>query len=225
MSLRFRFFLPLLLCGGMLIGYVYWQWLPELSSVVERQDEQQLAQKLTAIGEDFLALRARQGSESAWRFLERLAAQNRNWVRIELLDDSGRVVYRADGPARPATRGAYSVRRTLQKTGWPTDVLVLTVDADGRRQALAGVSQHLLGGLFIILLALAALIALVVELSVRRPLTQLATSAARLTQGDFTTLLPRAQTGEMSVLISRFKSIRDAMQRYQSDLSFQRTIR
>lgn len=73
----------------------------------------------------------------------------------------------------------------------------------------------------VLVFAIAAVMGL--EFAVRRPIGRLSQASARLAAGDFQASLPPAGTDDLGVLARAFDTMREAIKRYQEDLSFQAT--
>ena len=84
--------------------------------------------------------------------------------------------------------------------------------------------QQGFGHVFVgIVLAFAAAAAIGLEFAIRRPIAHLSQASARLAAGDFQAPLPAAGTDELGVLARAFDTMREAIKRYQEDLSFRAT--
>ncbi len=217
MSLRLKFILPLLLLSAAALLYVHLRGPGDPGAPFSGAHA--TAPELAAVLGELSALAAASEWGRAQRALSELQASRPGWLSVELLDARGRAVQRAGGGALP--EAVYTLRRPLVHAQRQVGTLVLTLNASTHTPRW-GLGHPLLF-LGVVLFAFIVVSVLALELGVRRPLRQLARAAARLTQGDFTVPLPRVGAGEVSALARSFDSVREAMRRYQSDLSFQAT--
>lgn len=217
MGLRLKFILPLLFFAAVALLYVHVRGAGEPGAPFDGAHAS--TPELAAALDELSALAAASEWGRAQRALSELLVSRPGWLSAELLDARGRSIQRAGGGAMPAA--VYAWRRPLVHAQRQVGTLVLTLDAS-TDTALPGLGHPLLF-LGVVLFAFIVVSALALELGVRRPLRRLARAATRLAQGDFTVPLPRVGAGEVDALARSFDSVREAMRRYQSDLSFQAT--
>ncbi len=221
MGLRVRFLLPVaLFCLGVL-AYAAIDGLSQVSLLMEVDRERASASRLSGRTEQLAALVATGDWGRARRALNELAAETPQWINVELLDARGGVIVRAGRSAAPDS--AVSVRRhRLEYAGKQTGTLVVTAAASAEALGQGAWPAYTFGALSVLLLVFVLVSASALEFGVRRPLRRLTHAVRRLAQGDFQVPLPRAG-GSLGELVGALGSIREAIRRYQSDLSFQST--
>ncbi|MFQ5994444.1 MAG: EAL domain-containing protein [Acidiferrobacterales bacterium] len=224
MSLRLKLFLPLLVFGVLLTAYVNVHWLPQITAILEQEHKQQMLGHLRSLAEDVVSMLATNKHDTVKNTLNRGLKENRDWAAIELLDGHGKRLYPSEQTQRPSNTSAqYTLEQSISGAGGSLGLLRVTVDTSDTMTAVANLQQYFLIAFVLIVLVFTVAIAITLEMVVSRPVKQLSEASARLAKGDFRTPLPRPGTDEMGTLITTFRSMRDAIQRYQSDLSFQAT--
>ncbi len=224
MSLRLKLFLPLLLLGVLLVAYVNVSWLPQFASLVDKEYKQQLVWRLPNIAEDLAPLLRKGKRITVYRNLDSLLQNNAEWIDIELFDTKGKRIYPKQR-RHPSGKSAkvYTFTQPITSSGRSLGSLVLTLDATERLAAIGNLQRNFLISFVIILLVFTVVTVITLELGVTRPVKRLWAASARLAQGDFQASLPKPGKDEVGALVRTFTSMRDAIQRYQSDLSFEAT--
>ncbi|MFQ6022829.1 MAG: EAL domain-containing protein [Acidiferrobacterales bacterium] len=224
MSLRLKLLVPLLAFGVLLPVYVNTSWLPQLADFLEREYRQQLVGNLGGIAKKVAPLLAQGKRRSVYKNLDDLLESNSHWVSIQLLDAHGKRLYPRK-ISSPSTNShvIYRFEQPISVSGRALGQLMLAVDATEKLATIADLQRYFLVGFVLIVAVFTGATAFAMEFGVARPVKQLSEASARLAQGDFQAPLPKAGTDEVGVLVSTFTSMRDAIQRYESDLSFQAT--
>ncbi|MEE8625258.1 MAG: EAL domain-containing protein [Acidiferrobacterales bacterium] len=225
MSLRAKLFLPLIVISMLVIAYVNISWLPQFTDFAEARHKQQLIERIDAIGQNMALLLAKGQRRSVYDSLGKLLLNNSEWRGVRLLDTNGKPLYRKETKTKklPQSDAVYTLRQPVSHAGKPLGALLVTVDTTERLRAVHELQRYSIWVFLVILLILTVTIAVIFELVIRRPIKALSTASARLAKGDFETPLPEPGADEMGTLVSTFTSMRDAIQRFQSDLSFQST--
>ncbi len=225
MSLRVKLFLPLIVISMLMIAYVNISWLPQFTDFAEARHKQQLMERIDAIGQNMAPLLAKGQRRSVYDRLGKLLLDNSEWRGVRLFDTNGKLLYRKETKTKrlPQSDAVYTLRQPVNHAGKPLGALLVTVDTTERLRAVHELQQYSIWVFLVILLILAVTIAVIFELVIRRPINALSTASARLANGNFETPLPEPGADEMGTLVSTFTSMRDAIQRYQSDLSFHAT--
>jgi diguanylate cyclase (GGDEF)-like protein len=224
MSLRLKLFIPLIVFGIALAAYVNIGWLPQFTNVAEKEYEEQLSGQLRGVAEGIALLIAGNKLQRAFEMLDTVVDENPDWITVKLVDARGNRWYAAKG-AGIATNNLdpYTVMQPIRAAGRSLGSLVLTVDSATKLGAVRSLQRYFLIAFIVMMLIFILAIALTLELVVRRPVRQLSDASEKMARGNFVTPLPKPGRDEVGVLISAFSSMRDAIQRYQTDLSFQTT--
>lgn len=224
MSLRLKLFIPLIFFGIALTAYVNIGWLPQITNVVEKEYEEQLSGQLRGVAEGIALLIAANELQRAFEMLDTVVDENPDWITVELVDAQGNRWYAARG-AGIATNSLdpYTVMQPVRAADRSLGSLVITVDRATKLGAVRSLQRYFPVAFMIVMLIFILSIALTLELVVRRPVRRLSEAFEKMARGDFRAALPKPGSDEVGVLISVFSSMRDAIQRYQTDLSFQTT--
>ncbi len=221
MGLRSRFFVPVALFCAAVLAYASVDGMSQLSRLLEADRERASVSGLSGVTGELAAFAAKHDWDRARGALNELVARTPQWLNIELLDTRGRATVRA-GRDLASDSAVYVRRHRLEHAGNPVGTLVLTTAAGAEALGPGAWRGQSFAFLAALLLLFALVSACALEFGVRRPLRRLGRAAGRLAQGDFEAPLPRGG-GELRELAGAFGSIREAMRRYQSDLSFQST--
>ncbi|MFQ5935542.1 MAG: EAL domain-containing protein [Acidiferrobacterales bacterium] len=224
MSLRFKLFLPLVIFGIAVVGFMNVHWLPQVARFVETQHKVELSKQLGTVAEDLAPLLAAKKTSTAFRRLDKWVENQPEWLSVELVDATGKHLYAARAKeGHVKARFSYTLQRPLTNSSRATGKLILRVDASSTLGAISTMESDLWGGFVLVLLILTLMMAVALELGIRAPVKRLSEASARLARGDLRAPLPRAGGDELGILVKTFISMRDAIQRFQSDLSFQAT--
>ncbi len=224
MSLRTKLLLPLFVFAIVLTGYVNISWLPQFTDLVEKEYKQKLAWRLGDLAERIAPLLARNQLRRAFQKLDVVVDENQEWLKVELRDARGRRRYTAQTGGTTMNRpGLDTVEQIVGIPGSALGSLVLTVDSTSRLGGVRSLQRYFVVGLIVMMLIFILTIVLTLELVVRRPVRRLSEASEKMAKGDFATPLPNPGRDELGALITTFGSMRDAIKRYQSDLSFQAT--
>lgn len=225
MSMRIKLFGPVLLLSLGILTYVNAYWLPQIARLMESEQQQQLQRRLAMVAEGVTPLLVNGQTGAATRKLDAWARQNGASVRVELRDASGETLYVAGLKDRRALTDdpAHTFRQPVVSAGRTMGELVLHVDASDTGGDTRDSQQHFVYVFVGIVLALAIAAAIGLEFAIRRPIGRLSQASVRLAAGDVEAPLPPAGTDELGVLARAFETMREAIKRYQEDLSFQAT--
>lgn len=224
MSLRLKLFLPLLIFSVLLTAYVNVSWLPQFANFVEKEYKQQLVLHLNSLAEGLAPLLSKRNLGGVYKKLDSVLKENPDWAGIQLFDARGKRLYpRAAPDTTTKKQTQYTLQQTVTTSGRSLGLLMLTVDSSETVKGLGELQHYFLAVFLIFAFVFTVATAITLEWVIRRPVKQLSEASARLAQGDFHTPLPRPGTDEIGALVSAFTTMRDAMQRYQSDLSYQAT--
>ncbi len=94
--------------------------------------------------------------------------------------------------------------------------LGLAVDISNDISEIQLLEQSFLIALLFLLIALGAVIAILIELIVSRPIHKLAIASDNVSKGEYSVQLPNVSADEVGNLVESFKSMRDALQIYNS---------
>jgi sigma-B regulation protein RsbU (phosphoserine phosphatase) len=110
---------------------------------------------------------------------------------------------------------------SLSRPGWSTVMLVDEAEASGRLRQLRSV----LTGLFVLVLAAAALLAVLSMRQATRPLTDVARSMQRVAGGDLSIRVRDAYSGELGQLASTFNTMVEEVSRARDELQRTEALR
>ncbi|MFC1673355.1 ATP-binding protein [Pseudomonadota bacterium] len=220
MSLRLKIIALLLAFAAIVGAYLAFVWGPEV--------EDRVALRLKAVTESHLdtAVEALipfliQGEyASVNESLEALQARNPEWTQVELYSWNGMRIYPLGATAAPivADQNLQQFEREISFQGSGLGRMVVMADL---RPALNERRDEVLNLAWVLaaVFALALVGAYVMlEIMVRRPLSQLGAAASELASGDFNAHLPKAARDEIGALTKTFADMRESLQNAQSAL-------
>ncbi len=219
MKLRAKLFLPLALLYGVLVAYLYLSWLP---SAVEYQSQvfRRLQQReLKTLGEGLIPMIVAGQLGDIHDTLDALRQENPEWLGVELVDARGRQIYPLPGTMVPAAdRDSDRIESDLTLDKNPVGILRVVVSRGPLIASVRNAQAALIAVLAAATLGCFLLIALVLDLTVRRPVAHLADAARDLAAGRFDSHLPRPGRDEIGELVGTFGAMRDEVSRYQASL-------
>ena len=111
MGMRIKLFIPLLLFGVATLTYVGTVWLPQLSQLMQQQ-------RLVAVAEEVAPLMASGRTGVAARKLAPLMREDDGWLRLELRNASGQMLYATPTRVQRAPRdtAVRTLRQPLTRT-------------------------------------------------------------------------------------------------------------
>ncbi|BCB26244.1 hypothetical protein SKTS_11300 [Sulfurimicrobium lacus] len=222
MSLRAKLLYPLLLIGLLIGIYLYAIWVPRTLANDEAAHFRAVDQHLDSVVEAMIPLLLGSQLDIVHENLNALKAKNPAWVDIRLVNAEGKQLYPLASSAKQSGQLTSPGVRTLEKKirYLDTDLGTLVARVDlapslaNTRQEIRELSLTLLG----VMAALMVTIIATTEITVGRPLRQLAKASVRLARMDFDTPLPKAGPDEVGKLVSSFASMRNELQNYNSSL-------
>jgi diguanylate cyclase (GGDEF)-like protein len=224
MGMRIKLFTPVLLLSVGIVIYVNAFWLPQIVRLTESEQQQQLQRRLAVVAESITPLLANGQTSAAAGKLDAWARENGVSLGVELRNASGQTLYVTGPKDRKALTDdtAHTFRQPVVSAGRTMGELMLHVDANGTTN-INDRQQYFLYVFVGVVLAFAIAATIGLELAIRRPIGRLSQASARLAAGDFQAPLPPAGADELGVLARAFDTMREAIKRYQEDLSFQAT--
>lgn len=222
MSLRAKLLFPLLLIGLLIGAYLYGFWIPRTLSNNEAAHLRAVDQHLDSVVEGMIPLLLGSQLDIVHENLNALKNKNPAWVDFKLINAEGKQLYPLATSPGPSNQTLSPDVRTLQKKirYLDTDLGTLTARVD-LSSSLANTRQEIRELAFILLSVLAILMTTIIsttEITVGKPLRQLAKASVRLAKMDFDTPLPKAGPDEVGDLVSSFASMRNELQNYNSSL-------
>lgn len=222
MSLRSKLLFPLLLIGLLIGAYLYGLWIPRTLSNGEAAHLRAVDQHLDSVVEGMIPLLLGSQLDIVHENLNALKANHPAWVDFKLTNAEDRQLYPLATQSAPSVQTTAPDVRTLKKKihylGTDLGTLIARVDLApslaNTRQEVRELSFILLGVLLILMLTIIA----TTEITVGKPLRQLAQASIRLARMDFDTPLPPARPDEVGDLVSSFAAMRNELQNYNSSL-------
>ncbi len=219
MKLRVKLFLPLLLASVLFTGYLYWVWMPQSIEHDEQQHAGAVAQHLETLAEGLVPLLLEDQLANIYDNLEAFLNKNPDWLAIQLRNENGQLLYPI-GLAEPLVieSDARFFGENIRFLDTELGEIKLWVDFATYLDTTRTEHLQLSATLLAFLCTFLVLIAIVIEIFVRRPVQLLSTAASQLAEGDFSAPLPHTGHDEISTLAQSFDAMRTAIQGIQSDL-------
>ncbi len=221
MSLKLKIFFPLLLAsliGGAFLSVV---WLPENLRLMTADYQRLLDSQLASIGDGITPLLLDGDLGAIYPTLDAVKAKQPQWLSLQLLDADGRRLYPLQAAAVPHSEHVQPVTSELRHQDVLLGELKVLADFSDRHRQIEKQRLELLVALFGGVLVLGVVAVGVVEVTIRRPLTRLATVAERMGAGDFHTSLPPHGRDEVAQLIQRFGAMRQSIRHQRDELNDQ----
>ncbi len=223
MTLRWKLLLPLLVASLLMVAALHRLWLTPALERIETTEVESVRRHLDSVAEGLVPLVMSMQLDVIRENLDSVLAKNPDWVSLTLKDLQGRQLY----PPRLDDRGA-AIRLPQDPRQVTLDVRYLGRNL-GHLHALIDLGPHMesqrQGYLRINLLVLTMLLGamamlwIVVDRSIHRPLRRLSAAAATLARHDYAAPLPEAGRDEVGSLVRSFASMREEIQARHRELT------
>lgn len=196
MPLRLKLTLPLLLIAGLIGGILQFVWIPHAIEHAENDHLAVIRQHLDSVAESLVTPLLAGQLAGAHETLEALKEKNPSWRLVQLTDPEGGRLYPLLPPAElTASPNLRHIALPIRYHDIELGTLAVAVNLDNFVANNLTHHRALLATLLVILAVLTASVALIVELTVIRPLRRLSEASGKLAEGDFTAPPARRQPG------------------------------
>jgi len=218
-SLRNKIFLLLAATYTFLVGYLYAVWMPDATRYQIEANGRMQERALRTLGEGLTPMILAGQLGDLHDTLDQVRQGNPEWRAVEVLDDRGRRLYPLAGTPLPQPDGDDIQHEfALGIGGNPIATLRVLVSRTPLLAEIRGAQSRLIVALAVTTLLALALVALMLEVTVRRPVARLAAASHALAGGDFDAPLPRASSDEIGELVESFTHMRDEVRDAQQGL-------
>lgn len=223
MSLRAKLLLPLLIIGLLIGAYLYGFWIPRTVSNDRAAHLAAVDRHLDSVVEGMIPLLLGNQLDIIYENLTALKEKNPSWMAFRLVNAEGRQLYPLAAPPGGTDEQTPSpdvriVRKNIHYLSTDLGTLEARVNLApalaNTRQEIKELSLILLGVLAILMITIVA----ATEITVGRPLRQLAKASIGLAKMDFDTPLPKVEADEVGELVNSFASMRNDLRNYNSSL-------
>ena len=223
MSLRSLLLLPLLLISLLMGGFLYGKWIPDTLANNKTAHIEAVNQHLDSVVEGLIPLLLGSQLDIIHENLNALKRKNPSWIDIRLVNAEGQQLYPLSSSATPAPRSSSPDLKTLQKPISYLDTqlgkLHVQIDLAPTLENARKESRELAIMLYAMLAIMMTAITLLVEFTVRRPISQLTAASKRLAQRNFEEVpLPKSGSREVGDLVNCFTTMRGDLRTYHTDL-------
>ncbi len=219
MGLRLRVLLPFVLIGAALLLTLYGYWMPRHVADLKHAYHQATEKHLVSVAEGLIPLLLARQLDAVYENLDALMLQNADWKSLRFFNDDGIMVYPLfPPPPAPAGLDVRVMEQAVRLNEADLGRLVVEVDFDGPLKEMRVRYRQLFGITAVVLLLSIAVIWLVIERLVSRPITDLAQASRLLAEGDFAAPLPQVQRNEVGELVQSFGEMRASLRSYQAEL-------
>ncbi|HEX8962242.1 MAG TPA: HAMP domain-containing sensor histidine kinase [Rhodocyclaceae bacterium] len=219
MSLRTKIFLLLAVTYAFLVGYLYVAWMPDATRYQLEANERMQQRALMTLAEGLTPMVLAGQLGDLHDTLDQVRQGNPEWRAVEVLDDTGRRLYPLAGTPLPQA-GSDDVQHEFPMGVGNNTVATLRV-LISRAPLLAeirGAQARLIVALAVTTLLALALVAVMLEVTVRRPVARVAEASHALAAGEFDAPLPHASGDEIGDLVESFAHMRDEVRDAQQGL-------
>ncbi|MEW6601020.1 MAG: PAS domain S-box protein [Nitrospirota bacterium] len=215
LSLRTKVFLPLLILMALLIGYLYWGWMPQSLSNIERQYKGATERHLDSVVEGLIPLLLGRELDTIYENFDALLKKNSDWISIRLADSAGRTLYPLENtPSPESAANAQNVHILIKQIIYLNMNLgTLTVEIDHTPHLTAWKKEfhHAVAVMLAVIAVTVLSIGIVLERKVVQPVKALKQQAHALAQGKFGTLNLEAGEDEIGRLVDSFNTMKEKL--------------
>ncbi|MEG3639051.1 HAMP domain-containing sensor histidine kinase [Magnetococcus sp. PR-3] len=211
LSLRLRMALVVLLFVISFSAYLLIYWQPQHEQQVEARLQAQTQSQLSIASEAMLPYLIQNQMATIHEVLDAFLAQNPQWHSLLLHNSRGEVIYPLFIQAATAKPALQRFEQVITLRGEKLGTLLLTVDFEPDFNRLHGEHRQLLGSLIFAVVVLGALLELVLERAVRRPLKGLVLATEELADGAYHSPLPHAGQDELGRMVQSFERMRQVI--------------
>ncbi|HEX8986375.1 MAG TPA: ATP-binding protein [Rhodocyclaceae bacterium] len=219
MSLRTKIFLLLGVTYAFLIGYLYAVWMPDATRYQLDANQRLQERALMTLGEGLTPMILAGQLGDLHDTLDQVRQGNPEWRAVELFDAGGRRLYPVAGTALPAAGPDDDQHElALGVNGSRVGILRVLVSRAPLLAEIRGAQTRLVIALAATTLLALALVAAMLEATVRRPVGRLAAASHALAAGEFDAPLPTPGRDEIGDLVRSFAHMRDEVRDAQAGL-------
>ncbi len=219
MRLRLKLFLPLIVFSLLFAAYAKWIWLPGLIDFIQEENKKHYKSHLRSVSESLVPLLLQQQLANVHDTLDSLLEVNPHWKRIYLYNKKGRLLYPIGVKKITDFNEKLMVfRRDIVIYTRKIGSLELVLDNTSYLNKLKRFENYFILVLAILLCLIVISIAALLDWIVSWPIKTLSLASEKLANGDYSAKLPKHQSDEVGNLVKSFKSMRDALDRYKSQV-------
>lgn len=201
---------------ALLIGYLYWNWMPRALANMERQYREATERHLDSVAEGLIPLLLGHELDTIYGNFDALLKKNSDWLSIRLTDAAGRILYPLeDIPSPESSAHLQNVHILTKKIIYlNTNLGTLTVAIDHTPHLTAWKKEfhHAVAVMLAVIAATVLSIGFVLERKVVQPVKTLKEEAHALAQGKFDGLhRGKAGDDEMGDLIDSFNTMKEKL--------------
>jgi signal transduction histidine kinase len=218
-TLRSKIFLLLAATYAFLVGYLYIVWMPDATRYQIEANERTQERALRTLGEGLTPMVLAGQLGDLHDTLDQVRQGNPEWRAVEVLDDRGRRLYPLAGTPLPQPDSDDIQHEfALRVSGSKIATLRVLISRAPLLAEIRGAQFQLIVALAVTTLLALALVAIMLEMTVRRPVGRLAIASHALAEGDFDAPLPPAGHDEIGELVDSFAHMRDEVRDAQQGL-------
>ena len=218
MSLRFKLILMVFGPAFLVVGYLYFYYIPKVEQESRRALMESAYSRLDILQAGLIHFLVDDEREYVAEFLDINLAKNPDWVTLALYGEDGDRIYPEHELPEFDRRADTYIRQIIEFQGDNIGRLILVTDFSKIIKARSEESQRL-AILFGIISMLGLLfITIVLDRMIRKPVQRLAKAAQSLSSGDYSATLPPPRRDEIGVLVKSFISMRDSVRKNKMDL-------
>ena len=219
MKLRSKIFLPLASLVLVLGLYINLLWAPTIVELIKQKEIDNIAAHLKSVSDGLIPLLLENQLANVYDNLDSIMESNANWTSLHLRNQNNQLLYPLKSTSKQLlTQYQVVVRQDIRYEDHKLGSMNLVVDFSHEIEEFIALKNQML---LFFLLAVAVFILgikLVLRYVIHKPLSQLADVFDKLARGDFDIPLPKGSKDEIGHLIKRADEMRNAVQKYQSQL-------
>ena len=177
---------------ALLIGYLYWNWMPRSIANMERQYQEATKRHLDSVVEGVIPLLLGRQLDTIYENFDALLKKNTDWNSIRLTDAAGRPIYPLENvPAQKSSTQDQNVRvLTIPITylDMHLGTLTVAVDLSPHLTEWKGEFYNAVSVMLAVIAVIVLSIGFVLERKVVRPVKTLEQAAQELAQGKFSAM-------------------------------------
>jgi len=219
MTLQKKFLIPIILLVLALGLYLRLYWAPTLLKFVQDEETATMSSHLRSVSHGLVPLLLENQLANVYDNLDTVLESNEQWKNILLYDQNNKLIYPLKEPEpNNSSDNIIVLEQPIKVFDDTLGRLKLIADLTPSTSKIQALQVKLNIVLILALLIFIAGIYFLITEIIYKPLNLLIQASQKISQGKFDSELPKQQQDEIGTLVQSFSKMREAIQKYQTEL-------